>query len=217
MIRRINGNTIIYGDFNAHSVMWGSNRTNVRGERVEEWAAGLDLRLLNTGSEPTCVRPQGTSIIDLTWTTSDMLNLVGNWQVLVDTETLSDHKYVVIELGSDRESNERRCSRAHYPRWTWTKFDPDRFAASLIWECASLEQREGSMEEGTPDDGRAIFESVEEGIKWVGRAYKRTCDAAAPRIGSKPDRKHAYWWSDEIAALRAETISAQRKWTRAKR
>lgn len=66
-------------------------------------------------------------------------------------------------------------------------------------------------------DTRVCFESLEEGVAWIGRTYKEACDAAAPRVGKISERKQAYWWSDRISALRAEIIKAQRKWTRAKR
>jgi len=59
--------TLVAGDFNAHSTRWGSRATNGRGKAVEEWAAQLGLVLLNRGSVSTCVRPQGESIVDLTW------------------------------------------------------------------------------------------------------------------------------------------------------
>ena len=51
-----NQNVLVLGDFNAKSTLWGSPRTNPRGEAVVEWAAELDLRLLNEGSKSTCVR-----------------------------------------------------------------------------------------------------------------------------------------------------------------
>lgn len=57
---------IVCGDFNAHAISWGSPSTDPRGHLVEEWAAQLDLRLVNVGDCPTCVCPQGNSIIDLT-------------------------------------------------------------------------------------------------------------------------------------------------------
>ena len=56
---------LVIGDFNAKSTLWGSPRTNLRGDIVVEWAAELDLRLLNEGSKSTCVRWQGESIVDL--------------------------------------------------------------------------------------------------------------------------------------------------------
>ena len=49
-----NQDVLVLGDFNAKSTLWGSPRTNPRGEAVVEWAAELDLRLLNEGSKSTC-------------------------------------------------------------------------------------------------------------------------------------------------------------------
>jgi len=37
---------LVAGDFNAHSVMWGSSATNRRGLAVEEWAASTNLILI---------------------------------------------------------------------------------------------------------------------------------------------------------------------------
>ena len=39
--------SLVLGDFNAHSTAWGSRRTNGRGRDVQDWAAALDLRLMN--------------------------------------------------------------------------------------------------------------------------------------------------------------------------
>ena len=47
---------MVIGDFTGKSTLWGYPRTNPRGEVVEEWAAELDLQLLNDGRENTCVR-----------------------------------------------------------------------------------------------------------------------------------------------------------------
>ncbi|XP_017764809.1 PREDICTED: uncharacterized protein LOC108554144, partial [Eufriesea mexicana] len=41
---------LVLGDFNVHRVAWGSLRTGARGEALQDWAAGLDLRLLNRGA-----------------------------------------------------------------------------------------------------------------------------------------------------------------------
>jgi len=50
---------LICGDFNSKSTHWEGKRTDTRGALVEEWAAECNLRLLNIGDTPTCVRPQG--------------------------------------------------------------------------------------------------------------------------------------------------------------
>ena len=83
-------NVLVLGDFNAKSVLWGSPRTNARGEAVAEWAAELDMRLINEGSRSTCVRWQGESIVDLTWASPSAARKVRSWEVTVDLETLSD-------------------------------------------------------------------------------------------------------------------------------
>lgn len=102
-VRRLdNRETIICGGFNSKSILWGAPRTNRRGELVEEWAAEMDVRLMNTGQEPTCIRAQGESYIDLTWITPDMVEKITNWRV-VQKETLSDHVYINMEIGSDRK------------------------------------------------------------------------------------------------------------------
>jgi len=63
-------NVIIGGDFNSKSTLWGCPYINARGDRLERWCASRDLVILNSGNRPTCVRAQGTSIVDLTWCNS---------------------------------------------------------------------------------------------------------------------------------------------------
>jgi len=79
------GACIISGDFNAKSLSWGSPRTDWRGSVLERWAAGLDLRIMNMNivNEPTCVRTNGSSIIDLTWSSASICRLFSNWCVLL--------------------------------------------------------------------------------------------------------------------------------------
>ena len=93
-----NQDVLVLGDFNAKSTLWGSPRTNPRGEAVVEWAAELDLRLLNEGSKSTCVRWQGESIVDLTWASPSAARRVKNWRVAEELESLSDHRYIIIRL-----------------------------------------------------------------------------------------------------------------------
>ena len=77
-----NQDVLVLGDFNAKSTLWGSPRTNPRDEAVVEWAAELDLRLLNEGSKSTCVRWQGETIVELTWASTSAARKVktGEWQ-----------------------------------------------------------------------------------------------------------------------------------------
>ncbi|XP_019700581.2 uncharacterized protein LOC109504591 [Harpegnathos saltator] len=62
---------VLAEDSNAHSTEWGCDprQEDSRGEALIDWAAGLDLLLMNRGLTGTYVRPNGESVIDLTcWT-----------------------------------------------------------------------------------------------------------------------------------------------------
>ncbi|CAH0724206.1 unnamed protein product, partial [Brenthis ino] len=85
---------IVLGDFNARSRTWGDTRDDRRGIIIQEWAASLDLRILNQGSISTCVRWQGESIVDLTWASTSASRMVSDWRVAEDVVTLSDHRYI---------------------------------------------------------------------------------------------------------------------------
>ncbi|KAL6418732.1 hypothetical protein ACFW04_011826 [Cataglyphis niger] len=93
---------LICGDFNSKSKLWGSPFSDERGTTIDEWAAASDLRLLNTGSDPTCIRAQGCSIIDLTWASPGLARYISSWQVL-DLSTLSDHVYIVVKFDNNRQ------------------------------------------------------------------------------------------------------------------
>jgi len=48
-----NCNIIFMGDMNAHSILWGSEATNKRGEETEDLVFEKNLEVLNQGSTPT--------------------------------------------------------------------------------------------------------------------------------------------------------------------
>ncbi|KMQ87712.1 reverse transcriptase [Lasius niger] len=94
---------IIGGDFNAKVCLWGASHTDGRGRLISIWAAERDLRVANTGNKPTCVRVQGSSIVDLTWVSSDILPFTSNWQVEEEVESLSDHLFISFALSTSRQ------------------------------------------------------------------------------------------------------------------
>lgn len=89
---------IVAGDLNAKSASWGSRRPNWRGAVLDDWAAVLGLCIINRGTSSTLVRPQGESIVDLTWTSPSAADRIDGWRVM-EQETLSDHLY--IRMGVD--------------------------------------------------------------------------------------------------------------------
>lgn len=85
--------TIICGDFNSKSQTWGARYTDGRGERLDRWMSSKDFRLINEGSSPTCIRPQGYSIVDLTWAAADVQRKINDWKVLHE-ETFGSQIYL---------------------------------------------------------------------------------------------------------------------------
>lgn len=158
---------LVCGDFNSKSSLWGSSYTNSRGTLVEKWAAANDLRLLNCGMEPTCIRTQGTSIIDLSWATPNLIEWISDWQVLADTITLSNHTYILMNV--ELQSACRPNKRIVYPRWNWRKMDWEKFISALVWSCAVSQQNEDEI--GT----------IEGFVDWIGKTMTRACDAAGKR------------------------------------
>lgn len=124
---------IICGDFNSKSRAWGARSTDIRGERLERWMSSKDFRLVNEGSTPTCVRPQGSSVVDLTWAAAAALRNIDNWEVL-EEETYSDHKYIYFTL---KERKVHNSNRKINNRWKSSKMDIDKFQECIEWSCVT--------------------------------------------------------------------------------
>lgn len=192
---------ILCGDFNARSHFWGDTVCDRRGDILEKWTAELDFRLCNVGNSFTCLRPQGSSIPDITWCSPSCLDQVSHWVVLSGMETWSDHAYISfrLRLGSAESSRSLVC--LSYPRWSWKEFNKDLFNAAFEFKWGLM----------IPDF------SSEEYASWLSKEMEQMCDLAAHRVGSRRARKSAYWWCEEIAVLRRKCVSWRRKWFRIRR
>lgn len=193
-----NSKLLVGGDFNARSSVWGDRRTNGRGELLLELMLGLDLRVVNVGSDPTCVRVQGTSIVDVTWASPSLIGSVSNWSVGKDEETLSDHARIRFELGFVTET--RGSGVSSFPRWALDSFSADYFAAA----CEAIMWVGG---------GSVAPENVEEGATRLRADLTMASDVAARRY-RPAKRKSTYWWNTKIQELRQECIKTRRLYTK---
>jgi len=132
---------ILAGDFNAHSSHWGCTSTSAKGELLENWAAGFDLRLANIGDTPTCVRWQGSSVIDLTWVSPSFVGRVSNWRIREEIESLSDHRYISYSVDYGTVPSR---GRIHGPCWNTRKLDGEMLLDSIKWSCAVKHYEEES-------------------------------------------------------------------------
>ncbi|EFN80931.1 hypothetical protein EAI_12926, partial [Harpegnathos saltator] len=88
---------VIDGDFNAHSTEWGCSprQEDPRDGAFVDWAAQLDLLLMNRGSISTCVWLRGESVIDLIWVSPSAARIFREWVVKAGGEILLDHRYIM--------------------------------------------------------------------------------------------------------------------------
>ncbi|XP_041984091.1 uncharacterized protein LOC121736777 [Aricia agestis] len=192
---------VVAGDFNAKSTLWGSPATNARGRVVEDWLITTGLVVANRGAVSTCVRRQGESIVDLTLVSSSIARRVSDWQVLGNTETLSDHLYISFAVCTHSVEQGRPTPSGGGPRWSLKGLDRDLLEeAAIVASWAPLPS-----------------EDVEECAEWLNEAAHNICDASMPRVGPAKPRCQSYWWCPELTRLRQECVAARRCYQRYRR
>lgn len=191
---------LICGDFNARSISWACNTGDARGALLEAWISELGLIVLNQGRVPTCVRPQGSSVVDLSVSSSWVSRCIGDWRVEDAVETLSDHAYVLFSLNTGIGDSRKGFK---YPRWNPKSFNDELFREIINWrfECY---------------DEAAIYDGMKK-VKWLGSTVVMASDCAAKRSSGGGKAKNKYWWSQEIADARTVCMQRKRKLTRSRK
>ncbi|XP_025153573.1 uncharacterized protein LOC112588302 [Harpegnathos saltator] len=161
---------VVAGDFNAHSTVWGCGPRQgdlQRGNAVISWAAALGLLLMNRGSTSTCVRPNGESVIDLTWASPSAARIFREWAVVTEGDNMSDHRYIVCALGPQAPpQSHRRRRRATY-WWTAAIADLREAAAQAkrVYNRARLKEGEAAKEkEGCRQARNALKAAIAEAM-----------------------------------------------------
>ncbi|XP_011859254.1 PREDICTED: uncharacterized protein LOC105556761 [Vollenhovia emeryi] len=128
--------------------------------------------------------------------------MIEGWKVLKETETLSDHLYISFSVRSKNYNRyQRSIPRVH---WRFDKLDQETFEQAIEWSCAVGP---------TPE----TLESSDGPAQWLRRIMTEACDAAAPRVSKRIEKRFVHWWNEDIDTLRKECIRIRRLWTRARR
>lgn len=125
-----NRKIIIGGDLNARSRQWDVKQ-NARGYIFEKWIDEKKMIVLNDGQTETCVRAQGSSRVDITIATEKAASQVVEWKVDGEAETLSDHRYIRINVG-EKLVREKGYRGKIFPRWNITRCDRDWYTVSIV-------------------------------------------------------------------------------------
>jgi hypothetical protein len=116
--------SLLVGDFNAHHHLWNSNCPSpTRAETIVNLIENQDLQLINEPDIPTYNYRNGTgsSVLDLTITTSQLARLTINWLVNSELYTGSDHE--VIQFTVISEDIETVPLPTITNRYNWNKAD----------------------------------------------------------------------------------------------
>lgn len=190
IVKEANGQSscIIAGDFNAWAEEWGSRFTNLRGSTLLEAFASLDIVLANIGDTSTFRRGNQSSVIDITFVSSQLATDV-NWLVR-EHYTHSDHQALTYEIRPLTNTTRIAHNRIK-KRWVQKSFNVDLFCEIL---------RDLDLPPGNAED-KADF---------VIRQIRRACDASMTKRKQSDRRQPVYWWNDDIANLRAACLKARR-------
>jgi len=204
-IRKCASKHILGGDFNAKSTMWGSPATNLKGE-VERWAVANRLVILNSGSVPTCVRHQGESIVDLTWVTPGLLARIDQWIVDEVTLSLSDHKYIRIQIRNPlarKNRSDREVAKNIFPRWSTKNTDVELFKEVVEWGYAVRP----AIEDDDCIDSSNRFQEI----------ITDAANVALKRVKQHSLKKQAYWWDQTLDTMRKKCLTSRRRWYSARK
>jgi len=122
---------------------------------------------------------------------------------------LSDHLYIRFEVSPqatlappDREGGTPSSS----PRWALKRLNGDALVAASIVMAWPESQPAG------PDGV-----DVDEEAAWFRGSMSQICDTGMLWARPAPPRRGVYWWSPEIAELRAACVRGRRQYTRYRR
>lgn len=200
---------IIGGDLNAKSHRWSSPVTNSRADITEELIDTCNLHLLNNGNKPTCVRHNGSSFVDITLTSENII--AENWEVLDEEECHSDHRYIQFTIRAETTCHprpDRGIPGAHNPSEEHTKH------RGWILKEENVQTFENAIKTNLQlltTEGNEESWSAEETVTRYTEVLTRTCDDVLRKKGNAKKKKEVYWWNDSIMKARAECNKIRRK------
>lgn len=222
---------IITGDFNSKSYSWGSSMIDNRGDNLETWAASHGLILLNDGFTPTCNRPQGQSVTDLTWISRNAVAHVTNWRVNTQALSLSDHLYIEYKIKLYRQQNNNTNTNTNTNNNTNTNTNNNTYTNTNInintnnntntrkiyprWSSKSMDVE--LFQETIKWYCNCKGEAVNDGAAWIREVMTKASDASMKKVKPPANRKQVHWWTEAINVARKVCIRSRRIWTRAKK
>ena len=113
---------IIAADANSQNEIWGSTKTNDRGEAFELFITANHLQILNEGTYPTFEIEGREQVIDITLCNQKIFNMVHNWQVSRSV-TMSDHNRINFQISQPININNILFRNLKNANWDGYNYD----------------------------------------------------------------------------------------------
>lgn len=177
---------IVAGDLNAKSHMWGSRNGDEKGQMLLDWMAEHSMTLHNRGNNPTFLRRGCESYLDVTLSSERIAAWIKDWKV-TEEENLSFHKNIYYTV-TDPDIETRPTET----RWRISEARLPHFVKELRKEVNPTSEM-----------------NAHRGMAAINKAMHKTFK----RKGGQRYRA-VYWWNEEVAETRRESLIARRKMTR---
>ncbi len=177
-------------DSNAWSTLWGSTRSNHRESIILDLLVEYNLTVANVGSEPTFVRSNVESIIDLTIVSNGLD--IDEWKV-EEADMLSDHRLITFRIDKKLVKSEGKLTRdiriANWHRFRTILKESLSFSSKHYWTTADLER-----------ESQNVTKCITEAL-----------DVVAPLKQRESRGKPCIWTNPEYRALSNRVKAANRR------
>ena len=198
--------TIITGDFNAHHPWWNSNSTPKRADTLVEWAYGQQLILHNEPDIPTYHyrNGNGTSIIDLTFTTPHAAGLVEDWTVDDENATGSDHEVIKFTITTNTPNSDTMAPHPVQQLYNFNKANWEHFTKYLNQIAKdTIKTISDLCTQGSDQQLEQAAEILRDTLQ---QAAIQSIPLKKPSIRSKA------WWTEQLTTKRKEMAKHKRLW-----
>lgn len=185
------GKTLVVGDFNAHSTLLGSPKTDKYSRNLESMASSFHLTLLNTNKGTYLKKDGTTSSIDLSFI-SNSLALSANWSVMSNTMG-SDHYPIQIDIGTPAPIHDQRIEKYNIKKADW---------ASFYHECIREIEQYSSTD------------NVEDDYKVLQNVIIKAASKSIPKTRTSKTGIRVPYWNDTCQAAINKRKKAEKKMKR---
>ncbi|XP_063989964.1 uncharacterized protein LOC135169158 [Diachasmimorpha longicaudata] len=190
-------------DANARSTLWGAQKTNTKGEKLEALFAQWGLQVVNEGDMATISSEIGEGHPDVTLATPKMYENISGWKVR-DGWTSSDHRAITFTIKTSKNVKIVNTQSSDSCKgYVTSKAEWNFVTERLMQEWHSK-----------PYNDLTNRTQVIDQVKHVSKALRKACNTSIPIRNSRA--RKVPWWNPELTRLKKVAYRARRKLQRNK-